>query len=80
MASGLSGSAGNCGPDSTELSNWLLRFGTASAALRLSFLRWIEWLANGTPPIAATRAIMSCRAVALDKQPGVRPVGIGEIY
>ena len=38
------------------------------------------WLANGTPPFAAYRALMACRLIPLDKQPGVRPVGIGEVY
>eukprot|EP00957_Ditylum_brightwellii_P070415 5350109-Ditylum_brightwellii.AAC.1 len=41
---------------------------------------WTEWLANGLPPWAAICAIMGCRLVALDKCPGTRPVGIGEIF
>ena len=39
-----------------------------------------NWLANNQPSWAAYRALMTCRLVALDKQPGTRPVGIGEIY
>ncbi len=40
----------------------------------------MEWLSNESPPWAAYRALMSQRLVALDKQPGVRPVAIGEIW
>ena len=40
----------------------------------------MAWLCNTMPPFAAYRALMSCRLVALDKEPGVRPVGIGEIW
>ena len=35
-------------------------------------------MSNSSPPWAAYRALMACRLVALDKRPGVRPVGIRE--
>ena len=35
-------------------------------------------MTNSSPPWAAYCALMDCRLVALDKRPGVRPVGIGE--
>ena len=38
----------------------------------------MDWLANGSPPWAAYRAFMSGRLIVLDKQPGVRLVGVGE--
>ena len=41
---------------------------------------WVEWLGNDSPPWAAYRALMACRLVALDKQPGVRLLGIGEVW
>ena len=39
-----------------------------------------EWLSNGRPPWAAYRALMSCRLIALNKSPGIRPVGIGDTW
>ena len=33
---------------------------------------------NSSPPWAAYRALIACRLVALDKRPGVRPIGKGE--
>ena len=39
----------------------------------------VEWLANGYPPWVVYRAIIWCRLVGLDKCPGVRPTGIGDI-
>jgi len=80
VAAKLSGAAGLGGTDAVDLRNWLLRFGAESAALREELANWCNWLANTSPPWAAYRALMACRLVALDKQPGVRPVGIGEIY
>ena len=63
-----------------DLRNWLLRFGAESEALRHELATLTNLLANESPPWAAYRALMACRLVALDKQPGVRPVGIGEVY
>ena len=63
-----------------SLQHWLLRFGAASAELRLIVGEFVEWLGNGCPPWAAYRALMSGRMIALDKQPGIRPVGVGETW
>ena len=61
-----------------ELRNWLLRFGCLSKELRVVVASLDDWIYNFSPPWAAYCALMSCRLVALDKQPGVHPVGIGE--
>ena len=42
------------------------------------FARLAGFMANSSPPWSAYRALMACRLVALDKNPGLRPVGIGE--
>ena len=80
ISSRLSGAAGPGGTDAVDLANWLLRFGRESEALREEMAAWTNWLANTSPPWAAYRAMMVNRLVALDKQPGTRPVGIGEVY
>ncbi|KAI2494156.1 hypothetical protein MHU86_20388 [Fragilaria crotonensis] len=80
IASRLSGAAGPGGTDAVDLANWLLRFGRESEAMREEMAAWTNWLANTSPPWAAYRAVMANRLVALDKQPGTRPVGIGEVY
>ena len=38
----------------------------------------MRWLANGSPPWAAYLVFMLDLLIALDKHPGVRPVGVGE--
>ena len=76
----LSGGAGPGGADSVALQHWLMRFGAASAELRLIFGDFVEWLGNGRPPWSAYRALMGFRLVALDKQPGIRPAGVGETW
>ena len=40
---------------------------------------FVDWIANGSPPWAACCAFISGRLVALEKQYGVRPVGVGQI-
>ena len=80
VAGRLSGGAGPGRTDSVSLKHWLLRFGAASADLRLIVGELVEWLGNGRHPWAAYRALMSDRLIALDKQPGIRPVGVGETW
>ena len=75
----LSGAAGPGGTDSETLKAWLLGFGQASGVLRGELAALTTWIANENPSWAAYRALMACRLVALDKQPGTRPVGIGEM-
>jgi hypothetical protein len=79
-AARLSGSAGPCGVDAEMLKNWLLRHGDHSGRLRDAMATWVDWLSNGSPPYAAYRAVNMVRTVALDKSPGVRPLGIGESW
>ena len=74
----LSSAAGALGAEAMELRNWLLCFGCASEELRVVVASLADWMANSSPPWAACRALMACRLIALDKRPGVRPVGIGE--
>jgi hypothetical protein len=62
------------------LRNCLLRYGKASSKLRQEMADWVEWLSNESPPWAAYRALICRRLVALDKQPGVSPMAIGEIW
>ena len=78
VAGHLSGGAGPGGTDLVSLQHWLLRFGAASGELRLTVADFAEWLGKGQPPWAAYRALMSGQLIALDKQPGIRPVGVGE--
>lgn len=80
VANNLSGGAGLGGVDSILLKHLLLRHGGASRKLRLAVAEFTEWMANDSPPWAATRALMSGRLVALDKCPGIRPIGIGELW
>jgi hypothetical protein len=79
-AARLSGSAGPCGVDAEMLKNCLLRHGDHSERLRNDMATWVDWLCNGSPPYAAYRAVNTVRTVALDKSPGVCPLGIGESW
>ena len=80
VASHLSGAAGPRGTDAVDLSRWLLRHSAESQMLRNELAAMARWIANDHPPWADFRALMACRLVALDKEPGTRPVGIGEVY
>ena len=80
VAGRLSGGAGPGGTYSVSLQHLLLRFGAASGGLWLIVGDFVEWLVNGRPSWAAYRALMSGRLIVLDKQAGIRPVGVGETW
>ena len=79
VADRMKGRAGPSSVDVQAMSQMLLKFGKNSQVLWEEMASWVEWLGNDSPPWAAYRALMACRLVALDKQPGVRPLGIGEV-
>ena len=76
----LHGSAGCSGVNAEHLKNQLLKHRKASAKLREELVEWALWLANTTPSWAAYHAMCQGHLVALDKQPGIRPLGIGEAW
>ena len=61
------------------MQNCLLCFGYASEELRVVVARLAEWMTNSSPLWVAYCALMACCLVALNKRPGVRPVGIEEM-
>ena len=79
VASKLSGAAGALGAEAVDLCNWLLCFGCSSEEFIVVVTSLVDWVAKSSPPWAAYRALMSCRLMEIDKRPGVRPVGIGEM-
>ena len=66
--------------DCIILQHWMLQFGVASLGLRQIVGEIGDWMANGGPFWASYMALMSGRLIILDKCPGVRPVGVGEIW
>lgn len=74
----MGGAGGPGGVDSYAWSDWLLRYGETSRRLRKAIAEMTLWLSNHSPPWAAYRSLAAGRIIALDKCPGVRPVGVGE--
>ena len=68
--------AGAGGTDSKTIASWLPKFGTHSQRLRNAIARLAKWLSNDKP---AYRVLMAGSLIALDKNPGVRPIAIGEV-
>ena len=79
MAKKLSGSGGLVNFDSIAMKRLLLNHGGHSTRLRNSIAKFASWLSNENVDWAAYRGLMMCREVALDKMPGVCPLGIGDI-
>ncbi len=79
-ATRLSGSAGPCGVEAEMLKHCLLCHGAHSERLQEAMADWVDWLSNGLPPYSAYRAVNTVWTVALDKCPGVRPLGVGKVW
>ena len=80
VARRLKGSCGLDGTNAHSLRSWLTRFKQSSKHLRDSLASLAQWMSNELVPWPAIRALLSCRLIALDKNPGVRPIGIGHIW
>ena len=76
----MHGAGGLGGTDAPTLKKWLLKFRQASSNLHSALANLASWMASALVPHAAIRALLSNRLIALDKNPGVRPLGIGHIW
>ena len=79
VVSKLSGVSDALGVEEIEIRNWIVSFVCVSEELKGIVSKMDEWMSDSSPPCAAYCALMACRLVALNKNPGVRPVVIGEM-
>jgi hypothetical protein len=78
VARKIQGSAGPGGCDSSHWQDILCRFGSRSRRLCDAVSNLARHLANSLVDWNLIQALLSNRLIALDKSPGVRPIGVGE--
>jgi hypothetical protein len=78
VAKNLTGGAGLGGAEGASLRDWLTMHKKASKDLQHSLAKLATRLQNELVPWPTIRALRAGRLIALDKQPGVRPIGIGD--
>jgi len=76
----LSGSAAPSSINAIDLRHWMFCFRVVSENLLNELILWTEWLTNTSPSWSVYCAMMACRLIAIDKQPGVCPVDVGEVF
>ena len=67
-----------CGSTALQWHRYLLRHGLSSARLHDAVAMLAHHLANGIVDWESIHALMASRLIALDKCPGIRPIGVGE--
>ena len=80
VAETFSGNLGPGGTDSEALYGCFLNVWEDSKRLHTSVETYFGWLAKGSLPWAAYCAFMFSCLIALDKRPGVCPIGVRETW
>ena len=76
----ISGSHGPSGLDSQEWRRILTIFGQPSTDLCKTIAKITKRIATENLPDEQLEAFNACRLIPLDKNPGVRPIGVGEVF
>lgn len=79
LARALHGGAGRRGTTSGHWQSFLLCYGSHSAKLRDAVASLACLMANHLLDWGLIRTLMSCRLIALNTNPGVQPIGVGEV-
>ena len=75
---------GDSGPSGMDVDGWHRipasnNFGTSSSDLRKAFANVVRKLCTDLAEIHTIEAFLSYRLIPLDKNPGLRPIGVGEV-